>query len=106
MGSIAERGTVYKTAPVTGSPDFDPEYADVHAVYYGWGLKKGLVYQLLKEGHIKGVSLRRGDGKSGKTANQCRVIARIPEITGGETMGESRQLSSGLAILKQNFGGR
>ena len=66
LGSVAERGTAYKTAPVTGSPVFDPEYVDVSAVYYGWGIKKSLVYQLLKEGRIQSVSLRRDDGKSGK----------------------------------------
>jgi hypothetical protein len=66
LGSVAERGTAYKTAPVTGSPIFDPEYLDVAGVYYLFGIKKGLVYQLLKEQKIQSVSLRRDDGASGK----------------------------------------
>jgi hypothetical protein len=66
LRSVAERGTANKTAPVTGLPVFDPEYADVPTVYHGWGIKRSLLYQLIKEGSIQSVSLRRRKGKIGK----------------------------------------
>jgi hypothetical protein len=66
LRSMAARGTANKTAPATGLPVFDPEYADVPTVYHGWGIKRSLLYQLIKEGRIQSVSLRRGEGKIGK----------------------------------------
>jgi hypothetical protein len=44
----------------------DPEFVDFRGLEAGWGIKRSLAYQLLTEGLIKGVSLRRRGQLRGK----------------------------------------
>lgn len=62
----AERGTANTTAPGTGSPVFNPEYADIPGIYTIFGLKRSLLYSLMKEGRVKSISLKERGEKSGK----------------------------------------
>jgi hypothetical protein len=44
----------------------DPEFVDCRGLEAGWGIKRSLAYQLLADGAIKGVSLRRRGQLRGK----------------------------------------
>jgi hypothetical protein len=44
----------------------DPEFLDARGIEGRFGLKRSLLYALLGEGAIRGVSLRRRGSKSGK----------------------------------------
>jgi hypothetical protein len=55
----------WNSKPVTASP-IDPEFVDVAGLRRGFGIKRSLAYQLLADGLIKGVSLRRRNAVRGK----------------------------------------
>jgi len=44
----------------------DPEFVDCKGLEAGWAIKRSLAYQLLNEGKIRGVSLRRRGAVRGK----------------------------------------
>jgi hypothetical protein len=44
----------------------DPEFVDCKGLEAGWGIKRSLAYQLLNDGKIKSVSLRRRGQSRGK----------------------------------------
>ena len=44
----------------------DPEFVDCKGLEAGWGIKRSLAYQLLADGKIRGVSLRRRGQSRGK----------------------------------------
>jgi hypothetical protein len=44
----------------------DPEFVDCKGLEAGWGIKRSLAYQLLADGKIQGVSLRRRNQIRGK----------------------------------------
>jgi hypothetical protein len=44
----------------------DPEFVDCKGLEAGWGIKRSLAYQLLADGAITGVSLRRRGQLRGK----------------------------------------
>ena len=44
----------------------DPEFVDCKGLEAGWGIKRSLAYQLLADGKIRGVSLRRRGQVRGK----------------------------------------
>lgn len=44
----------------------DPEFVDCKGLEAGWGIKRSLAYQLLNDGKIQGVSLRRRGQSRGK----------------------------------------
>jgi hypothetical protein len=44
----------------------DPEFVDCKGLEAGWGIKRSLAYQLLNDGKIKSVSLRRRGAIRGK----------------------------------------
>jgi len=44
----------------------DPEFVDVDGLWRGFGIKRSLGYQLLADGLIRGVSLRRRNAVRGK----------------------------------------
>jgi hypothetical protein len=48
------------------SQQLDPEFVDCDGLRQGWGIKRSLAYQLLEQGLIKGVSLRRRGAARGK----------------------------------------
>ena len=59
------------TVPLIGgairpSQHIDPEFVDCRGLEAGWGIKRSLAYQLLADGAIKGVSLRRRGQLRGK----------------------------------------
>jgi hypothetical protein len=65
-----ENGGHPNTAPVSEAPAgasrFDPEFVDCKGLEAGWGIKRSLAYQLLADGKIHGVSLRRRNQIRGK----------------------------------------
>lgn len=62
----AERGTDTTTAPVQASTVTDAEFLDARGIEARFGLKRSLLYALLAEGSIRGVSLRRRGQQRGK----------------------------------------
>jgi hypothetical protein len=44
----------------------EPEFVDCRGLEAGWGIKRSLAYQLLSDGKIKDVSLRRRNQIRGK----------------------------------------
>jgi hypothetical protein len=62
----AEGGTAHTTAPVQASPAADAEFLDARGVEARFGLKRSLLYALLADGSIRGVSLRRHGQLRGK----------------------------------------
>ena len=59
------------TVPLIGGAErppqhIDPEFVDCKGLEAGWGIKRSLAYQLLADGKIKGVSLRRRNQIRGK----------------------------------------
>jgi hypothetical protein len=53
-------------APLRGASHFNPEFVDCKGLEAGWGIRRSLAYQLLADGAIKGVSLRRRGQLRGK----------------------------------------
>ena len=53
-------------APVRGASHLNPEFVDCRGLEAGWGIKRSLAYQLLNDGKIRGVSLRRRGRRRGK----------------------------------------
>ena len=62
----AEGSTAQTTAPVQASPANDAEFADARGIEVRFGLKRSLLYALLGDGSIRGVSLRRRGQLRGK----------------------------------------
>jgi len=65
-----------------------PEFLDASGLEAHFGLGHGLVYNLFKAGHIKSVSLTRGDQKRGKRLFDCGSVrqflqSKINENEGG-----------------------
>lgn len=59
------------TVPLFGGAErppqhIEPEFVDCKGLEAGWGIKRSLAYQLLADGKIKGVSLRRRNQIRGK----------------------------------------
>ena len=64
----------------------DPEFVDCRGLEAGWGIKRSLAYQLLADGKIQGVSLRRRNQVRGKrlfSVDSVRAFLR-------EQMGSAR----------------
>jgi hypothetical protein len=53
-------------APLGGASHLNPEFVDCKGLETGWGIKRSFAYQLLKDGKIRGVSLRRRGAVRGK----------------------------------------
>jgi hypothetical protein len=53
-------------APLRGASHLNPEFVDCKGLEAGWGIKRSLAYQLLHDGKIRGVSLRRRGAVRGK----------------------------------------
>ena len=69
MSSTGEHPAI--TVPLTGGTvrppqHIDPEFVDCKGLEAGWGIKRSLAYQLLNDGKIQGVSLRRRGAIRGK----------------------------------------
>ena len=66
----------------------DPEFVDCRGLEAGWGIKRSLAYQLLADGKIKGVSLRRRNQIRGKrlfSVDSIRQFLREQMEAGNET---------------------
>jgi hypothetical protein len=64
----------------------DPEFVDCKGLEAGWGIKRSLAYQLLADGAIKGVSLRRRGQLRGKrlfSVDSVRQFLRSQMENGG-----------------------
>jgi hypothetical protein len=64
----------------------DPEFVDCKGLEAGWGIKRSLAYELLRDGKIKGVSLRRRGQSRGKrlfSVDSIRVFLRSRMEAGG-----------------------
>ena len=65
----------------------DPEFVDCKGLEAGWGIKRSLAYQLLADGVIKGVSLRRRGQLRGKrlfSVDSVRQFLASQMENGGE----------------------
>lgn len=58
--------TIPLTEAAARASDVDPEFVDIPGLEARWGIKRSLAYQLLNDGKIKGVSLRRRGQSRGK----------------------------------------
>lgn len=66
-------------APLHIATHLNPEFVDCKGLEAGWGIKRSLAYQLLADGSIKGVSLRRRGQLRGKrlfSADSVREFLR------------------------------
>jgi hypothetical protein len=71
MSKLIGTGEHPATVPLIGGAvrppqHIDPEYVDCRGLEAGWGIKRSLAYQLLNDGKIHGVSLRRRGAVRGK----------------------------------------
>jgi hypothetical protein len=62
----AEDGTAYTTDPVQASLANDAEFCDSYGAKARFGLGRTYLYQLLEQGLISGVSLRKRGARTGK----------------------------------------
>ena len=58
--------TVPLTEAAARASSVDPEFVDCKGLEAGWGIRRSLAYQLLNDGKIRGVSLRRCGQTRGK----------------------------------------
>ena len=65
-GQQAETTTDPLSEAAARASHVDPEFVDCKGLEAGWGIKRSLAYQLLNDGKIKGVSLRRRNQIRGK----------------------------------------
>lgn len=54
-----------------------PEFVDCKGLEAGWGIKRSLAYQLLADGEIQGVSLRRRNQIRGKRLFSVDSVRRF-----------------------------
>jgi hypothetical protein len=58
--------TVAPSEAAQSASRMEPEFVDCKGLEAGWGIKRSLAYQLLADGKIRGVSLRRRNQIRGK----------------------------------------
>ena len=66
----------------------DPEFVDCKGLEAGWAIKRSLAYQLLADGKIQGVSLRRRNQIRGKrlfSVDSVRAFLRAQIEADNET---------------------
>ena len=66
LGNFSGKITDKTIAPSRGASHLNPEFVDCKGLESGWGIKRSLAYQLLADGKIRGVSLRRRGRSRGK----------------------------------------
>jgi hypothetical protein len=68
--TIGGQQTKFTTAPVSATPAHvareDPEFLDARGVEARFSIRRSLLYELHKDGHIESVSLRRRGQSRGK----------------------------------------
>ena len=60
------RGSVTVSEAPESASGIEPEFVDVDGLRRGFGIRRSLAYQLLRDGLIRGVSLRRRNHVRGK----------------------------------------
>ena len=73
IGQPGRENVLLREAAASAS-QIEPEFIDVDGVRRGFGIKRSLAYELLKDGAIKGVSLRRRNRVRGKRLFQVDSI--------------------------------
>ena len=63
---ITDKTTVPLSEAAARASHVDVEFVDCKGLEAGWGIKRSLAYQLLADGKIQGVSLRRRGAIRGK----------------------------------------
>jgi hypothetical protein len=79
--------TVPLTEAAARASHVDPEFVDCKGLEAGWSIKRSLAYQLLNDGKIKGVSLRRRNQVRGKrlfSVDSVRAFLRAQMEGGGK----------------------
>jgi len=66
IGGQTETTTAAPSEAAPRASHVDPEFVDCRGLEAGWGIKRSLAYQLLADGKIQGVSLRRRNQIRGK----------------------------------------
>ena len=69
--------TVPLSEAVARTSRIDPEFVDCKGLEAGWGIKRSLAYQLLGDGKIQGVSLRRVGQTRGKRLFSVHSVRRF-----------------------------
>jgi hypothetical protein len=77
------------------SQQVEPEFVDFEGLRQGFGIKRSLAYQLLSEGLIRGVSLRRRGALRGKRLFSVdSVRAYLNSQMGSVTMGANNDAAA------------
>jgi hypothetical protein len=66
IGGQSDQTTAPLSEAAARALHVSPEFVDCKGLEAGWGIKRSLAYQLLADGKIKGVSLRRRNQIRGK----------------------------------------
>ena len=84
--SVGGQTDTTTTAPVTASPDSNAEFCDTPSAYTRFGLRRSLLYELLRQNLIAGVSLRRRGALRGKRLWSIDSIRRylVSQMEGGK----------------------
>ena len=80
--------TVAQSEVASSASRIDPEFVDCKGLEAGWGIKRSLAYQLLADGAIRGVSLRRRGQVRGKRlfgVDSVRAYLASQMENGGES---------------------
>jgi hypothetical protein len=84
------RGSVTVSEAPESASGIEPEFVDVHGLRRGFGIRRSLAYQLLRDGLIRGVSLRRRNHVRGKRLFQVDsvrsyLLSRLEPTTNGDS---------------------
>src|SRR5947209_19437943 len=69
--------TVPLTEAAARASHVDPEFVDIPGLEARWGIKRSLAYQLLADGKIRGVSLRRRGQIRGKRLFSVNIVRQF-----------------------------
>src|SRR5512132_1262084 len=86
-GQLTDNTTASLSEAAARASHIEPEFVDCKGLEAGWGIKRSLAYQLLADGAIKGVSLRRRGQLRGKglfSVDSVRKFLRSQRENGGE----------------------
>jgi hypothetical protein len=80
MVSTMSKKSANIVAGVKASLNIEPEYLDAQGIGLLFGIKHGLVYELLNDGVIESVSLRRRGQTRGKRLFSVESVRRFLEL--------------------------
>src|SRR5947207_12618118 len=90
VGGKEPTSLITSTDKAVRSSQIDPEFVDVDGLRRGFGIKRSLAYELLADGLIRGVSLRRRNALRGKRLFQvdsvrAYLLSRLEPIPNGDS---------------------